>query len=111
MSRHTSNELGSLGEDVAAVFLKRRGVHIVGRNVFVNRDEIDIIYRGDAGLVAVEVKTVSGGTDPFDALTDEKLRRTRRAVSGFGRPIIAIDAIGVTLKDDGVEVCWLRGIG
>jgi Holliday junction resolvase-like predicted endonuclease len=111
MFRHTSNELGALGEGVAAAFLKRRGVHIVGRNIFVDRDEIDIIYRGDTGLVAVEVKTVSEGTDPFDALTDEKLRRIRRAVSGFGRPIVAIDAIGIALRDDGVKVCWLRGIG
>lgn len=100
-----------MGESVAVRFLVDRGVEIVDRNAFVDRDEMDIIYRGDVGLVAVEVKTVSNGTDPFGAITDEKMKRLRRAASGYGRPIVAIDGIGVTLCDWGLEVRWLRGIG
>lgn len=99
-----------MGERIAARFLEEHDVHVVARNVFVDRDEIDIIYRGRSGLVAVEVKTVSGGVDPFDALDDEKMRRFRRAIAGYGRSIVSVDAIGVRLNDGGVEVRWLRGI-
>ena len=107
----TSNKLGAFGESVAVAFLERRGVHIASTNVFVDRDEIDIIYRGDNGLIAVEVKTARDDGDPFDALTDMKMRRLRRAVSGYGGPIAAIDAIGITISSDGAQIRWLRGIG
>jgi putative endonuclease len=111
MVRLTSKRLGLRGEDVAVAFLARRGVRVLATNVFVDRDEIDIVYRGSKGFVAVEVKTVSGGTEPFEALTDEKMRRLRRAIAGYGRPIVALDAIGVTIGVSGAEIRWLRGIG
>jgi putative endonuclease len=111
MVRSISKELGLHGERIAAVFLRRRGVSVVDTNVFVDRDEIDIIYREKEGLVAVEVKTVTGSVDPFEALTDEKMRRLRRAISGYERPIVALDAIGVTIGRSGAEIRWLRGIG
>jgi len=110
MAQVRSRDLGVVGERIAAQFLERRGLCVVGRNVYVHRDEIDIIYRGDSGLVAVEVKTVTGVADPFDALDDEKMRRFRRAIAGYQRPIVAIDGIGVRLKREGVEIRWLRGI-
>jgi putative endonuclease len=110
MTGVTSRQLGAFGEKVAVDFLERRGIQIVATNAFVNRDEIDIIYRGDEGLVAVEVKTVCDGRDPIDALTDLKMRRLRRAVAGYVRPIVAIEAIGVTIRDDIAEIRWLRGI-
>jgi putative endonuclease len=111
MDRITSKELGSFGETVAVGFLKGRGYRIVGTNVFVDRDEIDIVYQSDGGLVAVEVKTVRGDGDPFAALTDVKMHRLRRAISGYAHPIVAIDAIGVVVGKEGAEVRWLRGIG
>jgi putative endonuclease len=111
MRRFASRELGSFGESVAVAFLERRGLRIVGTNVFVDRDEIDIVYRADGGLVAVEVKTVQGSGDPIDALTEPKMLRIRRAVSRYAGQIVAIDAIGVAIREDGAEVRWLRGIG
>jgi putative endonuclease len=111
MVRSISKELGFCGEKVAAAFLRRRGMRVVGMNVFVERHEIDIIYRGDDGLVAVEVKTTTGAGEPFDALTDQKMRRLQRAVAGYGQPIVALDAIGVVFRQSGAEIRWLRGIG
>lgn len=99
-----------MGESIAVECLERRGYLIVDRNVFVDRDEIDVIYEGTEGLVAVEVKTTQRGADPFDAITDTKLHRIRRAVAGYGHPIASIDVIGVMLGREGVEVRWLRGI-
>lgn len=111
MVRLTSKEMGVLGERIGVVFLRQRGLRIVATNAFVDRDEIDIIYRGNGGLVAVEVKTARGAADPFEALTDEKLRRLRRAMAGYGRPIVSLDAIGVTIGVSGAEIRWLRGVG
>ena len=110
MSHFASNEVGSFGEAVAVSFLERHGVRVVATNVFVDRDEIDIIYRGPEGLVAVEVKTSAEGGEPFDALTESKMRKLRRAVSGYGEPIVAIDAVGVAITGEGTQVRWLRGI-
>jgi putative endonuclease len=111
MGRLTSNALGKLGEGIAVAFLERHGVRVVRRNVFVDRDEIDIIYLGDEGLVAVEVKTVSDGADPFNSLTDEKMKRLRRAVARYGEPVVSVDAIGVAVTSVGTEIRWLRRIG
>ena len=110
MNRSTSNDVGAFGEKVAVGFLVRRGFRIVSTNTFVDRDEIDIIYRGDQGLVAVEVKTACGGRDPLEALTEVKTRRLRRAIAGYVSPIVAFEAIGITIRDDIAEIRWLRGI-
>ncbi len=111
MSRLTSKELGSFGEDVAVGFLERRGVRIIERNAFVDRDEIDVVYEYEGRFVAVEVKTSSKGADPFDALDDHKMDRFLRAVSSYRLPISCVDAIAVTLGSGGVEIRWLRAIG
>jgi len=106
-----SRSLGSFGEDVAARFLERRGLRIVDRNAFVDRDEIDIVYEFAGRFVAVEVKTTSSDTDPIRAIDDTKMHRVRRAVSGYHLAISGIDAVGVAVRPSGVEVRWLRGIG
>lgn len=100
-----------MGELHAVRFLKAHGNRVVDRNIFVNRDEIDIVYAGSSGLVAVEVKTTRGDRDPFDAIDGEKIRRVRRAIAGYHRPIGRIDAIGVRLTHWCLETRWLQGIG
>ncbi|GMQ94191.1 MAG: hypothetical protein BMS9Abin12_1675 [Acidimicrobiia bacterium] len=110
MGPRSSKQLGSLGEDIAVQFLKRRGVEIVERNAFVNRDEIDVIYRFERIIVAVEVKTSSNGADPLDALDDTKMRRIKRAANGHRLPITSIDAIAVTFGSDYAEIRWLRAV-
>ncbi|MFV1970617.1 MAG: YraN family protein [Acidimicrobiia bacterium] len=110
MSRLTSKELGSLGEDLAVGFLERRGVRIVERNTFIDRDEIDVVYEYEGRFVAVEVKTSSNGADPFDALDDVKMLRFLRAVSSYRLPISSVDAVAVMIGSGGVGIRWLRAI-
>ncbi|MEN8041948.1 MAG: YraN family protein [Actinomycetota bacterium] len=110
MAKTRSRSIGDVGESIAAQFLIDRGLEIVDRNVFVDGDEIDIIYRGEDGLIAVEVKTVTNGGDPLESFTEVKMQRVRRASSGYGRPVRAIDAVGVSIGESGVEVRWLRGV-
>jgi Holliday junction resolvase-like predicted endonuclease len=111
MAGLTAIELGVLGEDLAVGFLERRGMRIVERNAFVDRDEIDIVYESETRLAAVEVKTSSTGADPFDALDDTKMHRFLRAANGYRLPISGVDAIAVMIGQRGIEIRWLRSIG
>jgi len=52
-------KLGNFGEDLAALFLERRGFKIVDRNFQTRWGEIDIIAQKENHLHFVEVKTRS----------------------------------------------------
>ena len=61
MAKH--NEIGAIGELVAAEFLESKGQRILDRNFRRPYGEIDIVSRGTGGRVHfVEVKSVSHGT-------------------------------------------------
>ncbi len=51
------SRVGSFGEWEAAVFLARRGLKVVARNVRIGRGEIDLVARDGDEIVFVEVKT------------------------------------------------------
>jgi len=59
-----SSQVGKLGEEIAAVYLKKRGYKILERNYSPNfisgpiQGEIDIIAQEEDTLLFVEVKTV-----------------------------------------------------
>lgn len=57
MARH--NEIGKLGEDLAAKWLFDKGFQIIQRNYLKKYGEIDIVARGTVKLHFVEVKSVS----------------------------------------------------
>jgi len=68
---------GWRAEDYAAANLTRLGYHILGRNVEVGPDEIDIVAEHDRTLVFVEVRSRRDGSPirPSSTLTREKRRR------------------------------------
>lgn len=51
------SETAHRGEDAAAAFLERVGMHVEARNWRSSAGEIDIVAREDDALVFVEVKT------------------------------------------------------
>ncbi len=129
--RPPPGSLAQLGEDVAAAFLERRGGTVTARNVCVGSGEIDLLVSFDAGLVAVEVKTIgpnATATDPIDRLTGDKRRQVRSLVallnrrgldrSGLGRTgdpetegrVDRIDFVGVRVSASGVYVNWRTGV-
>jgi putative endonuclease len=58
MARH--NEIGKIGEDIAAEWLASRGMTVIEQNYSRKWGEIDIVTRGTEGVVHfVEVKSVS----------------------------------------------------
>ena len=83
MAQH--NELGQLGEQLAANFLQANGYTILARNWRVNRVEIDIIAELNDTLIFVEVKTRSSDFfgAPETAVTKRKKRLLAAAASAY----------------------------
>jgi len=76
---------GSLGEQIAALYLQLSGCAILERNFRFEHVEIDLIVR-DGGCVSfVEVKTRRGASfgEAREAVRPDKLRNIRRAARGY----------------------------
>lgn len=83
MAEH--NELGKLGEDLAADFLIKNGYEILERNWTFQKAEIDIIAQKDQILAIVEVKTRSSidfGL-PQDFVKPKKIQLLVKAVNHY----------------------------
>ena len=98
--------LGAFGERVAASFLERNGVRVLGRNVRIGRGEVDLVAADRRGWFAVEVKTGMEKADehPRWNLTDRKARQVVRMARSLG--IRRVDLVTVVVGDDGVGVEW-----
>lgn len=55
----TKKQIGKLGEDIACIFMKRRGFTVIDRNFYRKWGEIDIVAREDGQIYFIEVKTVT----------------------------------------------------
>ena len=76
---------GKLGEDLAALFLKKYGYKIIERNFRIRGGEIDIIAVDDDTLVYVEVKTRTSQIfgSPEEAVTPRKIKFLIRAAKFY----------------------------
>ena len=86
----TKAEIGKLGEDTAAKYLKKNGYKIIDRNKHQSHNEIDIIAADKNYIVFVEVKTRTTGKDlysmygtPGSAVDYAKQQRTVSAASAY----------------------------
>jgi len=83
-------EIGRLGEDYAAKFLKKNGYRILEKNKHESHNELDLIVTDKEFLVFVEVKARSVSDDfhlpygsPASAVDRQKQRRTVRAAQAY----------------------------
>jgi len=83
MAEH--NDLGKLGEDLAATHLEENGYSIIERNFVIQKAEIDIIAQKDAVLAIVEVKTRSSLDfgSPQDFVKQKKIQLLIKAVNAY----------------------------
>jgi len=74
------DELGALGERIAAQMLQAEGLEILDRNWRCRDGELDIVARDGEAIAFVEVKTRSGTGfgHPAEAVHPAKLLRLRR---------------------------------
>ena len=98
---------GATGERIAAWWLAARGLHILDRNVTVTGGEIDLIARDGTRRVAVEVRTITGGGDPIDAIDESKRSHVNSLAAGAGAS--RVDLVGVALDRDALVVHWVPG--
>ncbi|WP_419190230.1 YraN family protein [Saltatorellus ferox] len=97
----TRSELGLLGEELAARFLRSRGWRLVGRNLRAEEAELDLVGLDGRTLVVIEVKTgwwpLAGAEAPGSLagewarrrpgarVTDQALARRRSAARRLAR--------------------------
>jgi putative endonuclease len=83
MAHH--NELGKIGEQLAADYLLGNGYKILTRNFFYDKAEIDIVAKIKDTLVIVEVKTRNSDFfgDPQEFITKNKIKLLVKAANEY----------------------------
>ena len=111
-----NQQVGALGEDLAAEFLESAGLVVLARNWRSRYGELDLIAEDGDTVVFVEVKTRTGlgyGT-PAEAVTAAKAVRIRRLaalwLSSHERRWrrIRVDVVTVLLPSRGAPVITHR---
>lgn len=85
------NKIGKAGEDIAVIFLERRGFAILERNYWKPYGEIDVICEKNSVIHFIEVKSVTSDLSsvsrervrPEDNIHSHKLRRLGRVIQAF----------------------------
>src|SRR3989344_6235287 len=87
-----TQKIGQIGEDLAVMFLVKRGFEIIERNHTRKWGEIDIVAKKDGRLVFFEVKSVSCKIvnnvprvtiNPEENLHPNKLKRLGRVIQTY----------------------------
>ncbi|MGJ0204906.1 YraN family protein [Leucobacter sp. gxy201] len=114
-----NQQVGSLGETIAADFLEEQGYRVLARNWRNRTGELDLVVCTGSTFVAVEVKTRrgSGYGTPLEAITQRKVARLRRLLLDWARDHghrgaeLRVDAIGITLLAGAApRIDHLRGV-
>lgn len=104
--------LGKLGEDIACVFLSKKGYKILQRNFKARYGELDIIALYENTLVFIEVKTRTNlrfGT-PEEAITPRKLHELIQTAQYYVLlhpelpKLLRIDVIGIMMDEISEQV-------
>lgn len=80
------NELGKIGEQLAADYLSRNGYEILERNFYYDKAEIDIIAQKTPNtIIVVEVKTRNSDYfgDPQDFVNSSKIKLLVKAANEY----------------------------
>jgi putative endonuclease len=79
------NELGKIGEQLAADYLHRIGYAVLERNYVFDKAEIDIIAQKDEQIIIVEVKTRNSDFfgNPQDFISKSKIKLLVKAANEY----------------------------
>lgn len=87
LEKKNNKTIGTLGEEIAANFLKTKGFAVVDRNYRKKWGEIDIITKKDGIIHFVEVKAVKyfEGREqrPEENVHEKKLKRLQRTIQSY----------------------------
>lgn len=78
-------KIGDEGEDIAAAYLESKGWHIIDRNYFFEKAEVDIVATDGTFIIFVEVKLRSGTFfgRPEEFVTPEKEKNIKKAAEAW----------------------------
>ena len=111
------HNLGQTGEDIAEIYLVKKGYKIIERNFSCRQGEIDIIAKYKEEVVFIEVKTRTNKRygEPIDAITYYKKKHILKSIkyylyiSKLEDVFVRIDVIEVYQKKDGFLVNHIKG--
>lgn len=98
-------QLGKSGEDLAADFLHKKGLKIIGRNIHFKFGEIDILAQDKENIVLVEVKTKTNEDfgkpyEEVDYFKKKKLSQLARAVlQKYPNKNIRVDVVSIRMDE------------
>jgi putative endonuclease len=107
-----TSEIGDIFENIACKYLKSNGYRVISRNLYVGKDEIDIIAKEKASgiLVFIEVKGGRVGKNfrpeiHFSRAKAQKFSRACRMFAGKHPKLIGecgyrLDLVAISLKAD-----------
>lgn len=102
------NDLGILGEQLAADYLQRKGYSILERNFVYDKAEIDIIAQKEQGtIIVVEVKTRNSNVfgDPQSFVSPAKIKLLVKATNEY----LISKALDVEVQFDIIAVLKNKG--
>ncbi len=102
-------ELGRMGENLAAIYLEKQGYEILDRNWRFQHAEIDIIARNENTLIFIEVKSRSDDYfgEPEDAVSPRKMTLIADAATRYMELMdhewaVRFDVISLIIKSEEV---------
>ncbi len=114
----TGKTLGKWGEDEAANFLINEGVNILGKNIYTEFGEIDILGIQDNILLFVEVKTSQTHKYGFPEVS-VNMRKMDHMIKAAQKYLQdneefsydwRIDVISIELKSGESEIKWFKNV-
>lgn len=102
----TNQQLGKLGEDMAADYLEQKGFLVLRRNFMTRRGEVDIIAANSSHFHFVEVKTRQGDGfgRPAESVDRRKIHHMRAAAAEFMKRIRGMPGSGRIPQFDVIEI-------
>lgn len=118
MKINEKNELGKIGEQIAAEYIEKLGYKIIKRNFYCKQGEIDIIAQDNQEIVFIEVKTRTSTNygRPSEAINKMKLKHMYRSAkyylykSNCFYNFVRFDVVEILFKDGKFNVNYIKQI-
>ena len=117
---HFRQEIGKWGENLACQYLENNNYHMIERNFFCRRGEIDIIVsdKQKKEIIFVEVKTRSNFRygNPIEAVNRKKQKHIKQVaqyylyINQLNEVAIRFDVIEVYIKKEGYTMNHIKQI-
>ena len=75
MKAYTSQEIGKIGEKLAARYLKRQGYRVLHKNRHFGKNELDLVVKSKTHIAFVEVKAPGKTPRPLQKARHRMLRQ------------------------------------